>query len=665
MKRQLLPILCFVFFLPWWTVLAAREGWSVPSTLIFPLILVFVGAVALGWLWQQWRRGESLRKKALEQQHCLQQVFDQAPWPILLIDQHLRIVAANPAADTLFDQAQLVGALFAETVPEAAADPLLRALHEETVNQADTSSMADDCTDGTSVRLLSVNGRRYGVWYGAHGPRPNEDASAPCLILAEESANRMKSEFIANINHEVRTPMNAIIGYTEMLFNSPLASREKRFVEIIHKSSMALVAIFNDIMELSKIDSGRLQIMASPVRLESLIGDIEELYRDQAKEKGLQLVCEIPGHLPGSFILDGIRLKQVLSNLVSNAIKFTGEGRVRLLVDGAPSATQSGCHDLRFTVEDTGMGIPPADQQKIFEVFRQREDTIAKRYGGIGLGLTLCSRLVAMMGGRIDLVSAPGEGSRFTVALKGIPPAEPISEEQPVAGPGEGDPGPKSLTILVVDDVDLIKDVFVDFFHGGPHRVVTANSGQEALNLARSERPDIIFMDLNLSDTDGRSVTGQIRQDPQLAATFVVVMTGEILEEPDYRPLFDDFLQKPFRLDTLRELIGRYACCEAGQEKHAGEKDQDQAVHDIDLVKSVQDGWSPELDQLLHQAIRSGSLSDATELGVALGRQGRARQDGILTTLGDDLLRFTTEPDIMGVDRQLALLARVMNRKEA
>jgi CheY-like chemotaxis protein len=216
---------------------------------------------------------------------------------------------------------------------------------------------------------------------------------------------------------------------------------------------------------------------------------------------------------------------------------------------------------------------------------------------------------------------------------------------------------------LVVDDVDLIKDVFVDFFQSSPHKIVTANTGEEALVLARSERPDLIFMDLNLSGSDGRTITRQIRQDPQLAATPVVVMTGEILDEEDYRPLFDGFLQKPFRLDSLKELISRYVRSLPPQAEQARRGDRGQESDDSDLTNSILRAWNDELEQLLCQAIRSGSLTDAADLGAALSKHGKSLQDSVLMSLGEDLLQFTAEPDIMGVDRQLALMSRALDRK--
>jgi signal transduction histidine kinase/CheY-like chemotaxis protein len=662
-KKLLLFIGCLVALYPW-TAWASPDPPLVSSTLVFSLVLVFLFAVGFGWLFQQLRKMTLLHRETLTQLQALRQMVDVAPWPMLLIDRQLRVVQCNREAITFLGQGNIQGRFFADIYPEEASHPLLQTLQWD----ADVEAGAENVQVNdppTTLRLLHIDNQPFALWCGPPPLDNAEQTSATLISQAEESANRMKSEFIANINHEVRTPMNAIIGYTEMLANTALGPKEKRFVETIHKSSMALVSIFNDIMELSKIDSGRLQIMTSSIRIDTVLREIEGLFQDQAMEKGIGFDCRLEPHLPKAYILDGMRLKQVLQNLVSNAIKFTSEGHVQVIVDGSPSPKQSGRYDLRVLVEDTGIGIPGTDQRKIFQLFQQREDTIAKRYGGVGLGLTLCSRLVTMMGGSIELSSNVGEGSRFTVYLDAVALAEPSPVKQALNKRKGIHAASRSLTILVVDDIDLIKDVFIDFFSGGPHQVLTANTGEEALVLARREHPDLIFMDLNLSGMDGRAVTQQIREDESLATTPVVVMTGEVLEQEDFQPLFDDFLQKPFRLELLTEIVGRYAGSGGTIMPAPTREIGDTGPDDHDLARSLHGTWNEQLDQLLRQAVRSGGLADAVDLGAAIGKMGEMRQDEILISMGGDLLQFAAEPNIMGVDRLLAKLMRVVNRKES
>ena len=217
---------------------------------------------------------------------------------------------------------------------------------------------------------------------------------------------------------------------------------------------------------------------------------------------------------------------------------------------------------------------------------------------------------------------------------------------------------------MVVDDVDLIKDIFIDFFQDSPYTVLTANNGDDALSLAVAEQPAIIFMDLNLAGTDGRSVTEQLRRTAETTSIPVVVMTGEILEEKDYRPLFDDFLQKPFRLETLHETVVRLArppLAQGSQPPGHGSLDEEERIQAVQLANA----WNPDLELLLRQASRSGSLTDAAALAMAMTERGAKEYQPELAGLGDELMRYTNEPNILGVDRLLARLSKIADRKES
>jgi len=646
-----------VLFFPWLPLLLAAT--------------VLLGVALMLRLWYQ-RQVHDKDELTIRLQMA-EQAVDRVPMPILCLDADFRVLAANQSALQTYShtRSSLIGLSLLDLFPELAGHPDIAALHttKEGREPSPVSAVPREqeeqrqaAVPGTLVSI-AAGGRARMLWFGTvpAAGEYEERKSGDIASFAEESASRMKSEFIANINHEVRTPMNAIIGYTEMLANSQLGPKEKRFVAIIHKSSMALVSIFNDIMELSKIDSDRLHIMATPMRVQSIVNDVDGLFKDLVEEKGIRLNCRLADHLPECILFDGVRLKQILQNLVGNAIKFTHEGAVTLAVDGDFEVDKPGCLRLRFVVEDTGIGITEADQRKIVELFRRGQDVTTKHYGGVGLGLTLCSRLTAMMGGRIELVSREGEGTRFTLLFDGVPSIEsvPALHEIPVGEPGHEE----RKKLLVVDDVDLIKDVFLDFFQGSPYRVLTANNGSEALTMARAEQPDLIFMDLNLTGIDGRSVTRQLREYPETAAIPVVVMTGDILEEADYRPLFDDFLQKPFRLEELQELVARYvgAASMPPAAPPAEGRDEDEQI----LARLGAEVWNAELESLRQQVVFSGSLCDAASLGMAMRQRGVAEEQPVLTRLGDELLHHAQEPNILGVDRLLAQLSRIANRTES
>jgi len=622
-------------------------------------------------LWLRFRRQARDKDALTVRLRLAGQALELTPLPILRLDAGLRVVAANQSARQAYihERGSLIGAGLFELLPELANHPDVIAL--QAAEQGQTPLPDDEAALGKRhdadalghLMAITDQGRRQIFWFGTTPFRQDQEQYPGEADPVEESAIRMKSEFIANINHEVRTPLNAIIGYTEMLVNSQLGGKEKRFVSIIHKSSMALVSIFNDIMDLSKIDSNRLQIEVASIRLQSIVNDVDGLFEYRAEEKGIRFTCRVAGHLPEYIRFDGVRLKQVLHNLVGNAIKFTTEGAVTLEVDGVPAKNKPGCLDLRLVVEDTGIGISEADRRKIINLFQQgRKDT--RHFDGVGLGLTLCSRLTAMMGGRIELASKEGEGTKFVLLFDGVEMVAPIPVRH--AAPASEQPlraGQKKL--LVVDDVDLIKDFFFDLFQDSPYQVFTANSNTEAMTIARNERPDLIFMDLNLNGSDGRKVTKQLREHPDTASIPVVVMTGYILEEADYRPLFDDFLQKPFRLEKLQEVVDRYAPILSAvmeQPTHAagGENEESETVALLDST-----AWNDELESLLLQAVFSGSLTDAAALGSCMRQRGLAERQSVMTRVGDELLQHAQEPNILGVERLLTRLYQMAGRSES
>ena len=271
---------------------------------------------------------------------------------------------------------------------------------------------------------------------------------------------------------------------------------------------------------------------------------------------------------------------------------------------------------------------------------------------GADLGLTLCSRLVAMMGGLIDLTSREGEGTRFTVSFPAVPVAEPV------AGRTAATPAPRRLDrparILVVDDMAIIKGVFTDFFRHSPVEVCTADSGETALQLIAATRPDLVFMDLNLPGLDGRRVTERLRRDPATADIPVVVMTGDLLVEEEYRPPFDGLLQKPFRLETLQRLVDRYLPIDAMQSAPASPQATETA--DRGQGARLQAAWTAELETLRREASRSGSLGLAADLGEAMQQAGEAAGEPALIALGGELVAATRTPDIAAVERLLAHL---------
>ena len=382
-------------------------------------------------------------------------------------------------------------------------------------------------------------------------------------VAAAEAANRAKTEFLANMSHEIRTPMNAILGFSELLTGLVREPKAKSYLAAIHSSGRTLLQLINDILDLSKIEAGKLELEYENISVGAVLREVQQIFSQKAAQKDVQLRVEIDPALPAGLMLDEIRLRQILFNSVGNALKFTEEGSVliRALREAIPG--RADVVRLVLEVEDTGIGIPESEQLRIFEAFTQQAGQSAKKHGGTGLGLTITQRLVEMMGGAISLWSTPGEGSRFrfTFDQVAVVQAERAVEvaDTLVLDIDQFEPA----TVLVVDDVELNRDLFRAFFENTRHRFLEAVNGREALEVARQERPDLILMDVRMPVMDGVQATRILKADPLLRDIPIVIVTASAMrsEEQELKPIADGFLRKPVSRAELTSQLQHFWRC--------------------------------------------------------------------------------------------------------
>lgn len=373
-----------------------------------------------------------------------------------------------------------------------------------------------------------------------------------------ERASAAKSNFLAQMSHEIRTPLNGVIGMASGLGTTKLDEEQRKMVTTLQSSGELLLTVVNDILDISKVEAGQVSLEEADISLEQILNWIDSTYRPTSAAKGLKWETHLADDAQGWYRGDATRIRQILSNLVSNAIKFTPTGEVRAEVH-CLSRDAAGTAQIEIVVRDTGIGIPPERIEAIFNPFEQADASTTRKFGGTGLGLAITMRLAELMGGNIAVESTPGQGSRFTVTLsleRGQAPAAPADMPAQPA-----DALAARLRALVVDDVATNRLVLQTLLTPLEVDVTCAGSGQEALDILESEYFDVILMDIQMPDMDGVQTTQQLRLREQQSGqdtTPVIAVTANVLPEQvaAYRAAgLDDHLAKPVRREDLVELL--------------------------------------------------------------------------------------------------------------
>ncbi len=491
---------------------------------------------------------------AQRQKQYFEDLVLNSPVAIVTLDTSHRIVSRNPAFEQLFGYPELesIGRNLDELIATDTSLSEAIAITQHVLQQGAVRTVGRRRRkDGTlvDVEVLGVPVRVAGELVGLMGIYHDISELTRARQAAEE-ANSAKSQFLANMSHELRTPLNAIIGYSEMLeeevadINHPELAPD---LQKIRTAGRHLLALINDILDLSKIEAGKTELYLEDFPVAAMVEDVAATIRPLVEHNGNRLVLNLGA--PGTMRADLTKVRQMLLNLLSNACKFTQRGTIGLEVQ---RRTTPGGEELWFLVTDSGIGMTPAQMERLFEAFSQAESSISKTYGGTGLGLAITRRFAQMMGGDVTVASEPGTGSTFTIRL-------PVESPAPAATPAPNEAGTgEAGTVLVIDDSADAREIVRRLLVGEGFRVLEAATGEAGLVLARQERPDAITLDVLMPGMDGWAVLATLKADETVANIPVIMLTMLDDHHLGFALGASEYLTKPIDRDRLRSLLARY-----------------------------------------------------------------------------------------------------------
>jgi PAS domain S-box-containing protein len=606
-----------------------------------------------------------------KQKAYLEELFESSPEAICVLDQDDRVSRINRGFTDLFgylpheaegrkivdlvvpDGDRKYSLVLTNSVAEG------QTVYKETVRKRKDGTMVEVSILGTPINIGQKLEAVYAIYRDISTQKNAEREMKEARRKAEE-ATRMKSEFLANMSHEIRTPMNAILGFSEILDKKIEDRALKGYLGAISSSGKTLLRLINDILDLSKIEAGKIELSYKPIEIEKIMDDMRRIFQMKIKEKGLQMNLDVESVSHRDLVLDEVRIRQILMNLIGNAIKFTEEGSITLGCSTSPGKDENHV-DLQIRVEDTGIGIPEEERDRIFGMFDQMKGQDAGKYGGTGLGLAISRKLVNLMDGTIELESEVGKGSIFRIKLGNVRVMESGRDTEKRRSDDPSRISFKGSNILVADDVEYNINLIRGFLEDRNLNVISASNGKEVIELLDNNRIDLILMDLKMPVMNGFEAVDHIRNQQKNSGIKIVALTASIVrsEKNDLTSKgFDSSLLKPFSYNELIMTLSEYLPHdllkgEIDSVKIAPSTDSELSKLGIRDARNLLDIMIVQLGEPLQKALETSSIDSMVTVSEKLIEIGKDTGYRDILRMGEELKQSVDRFDIDGMTRNL------------